>query len=200
MIREDRMDQVFKTRHEKVPGGHPRHPGLLRARPAGPGGHHLDRELRGAVGAPEQGQAAAPGAQRQAACARGGDRGAGRPAEDGHHRHQHGGPRHRHRAGRQPGAGDQPGARRREPVRGGQGRARRRAAHALAGPAQRGGRAPAACTSSAPSGTSRAGSTTSCAAARAARATPARAASTSRWRTRCCASSPPIAWPRSWTG
>ena len=41
----------------------------------------------------------------------------------------------------------------------------------------------AACTSSAPSGTRRAGSTTSCAVAPAARATPARRASTSRWKT-----------------
>ena len=42
---------------------------------------------------------------------------------------------------------------------------------------------PAACTSSAPSGTSRAASTTSCAAVRAARATRAPAASTCRWKT-----------------
>ena len=42
---------------------------------------------------------------------------------------------------------------------------------------------PAACTSSAPSGTSRGASTTSCAAAPAARATPARRASTSRSKT-----------------
>ena len=48
-----------------------------------------------------EGEAAAPGAERQAARARGGDRRAGRPAEDDHHRHQHGGPRHRHRARRQ---------------------------------------------------------------------------------------------------
>src|SRR4029453_10512049 len=49
---------------------------------------------------------------------------------------------------------------------------------------------PAACTSSAPSATSRAGSTTSCAAAPAARATPARRASSCPPRTTSCASSP----------
>ena len=49
--------------------------------------------------------------------------------------------------------------------------------------ARRGHRSAAACTSSAPSGTSRGASTTSCAAAPAARATPARRASSSRSRT-----------------
>ena len=46
-------------------------------------------------------------------------------------------------------------------------------------------------TCSAPSGTSRAASTTSCAAARAVRATPARAGSTCRSKTTCCGSSRP---------
>ncbi len=52
---------------------------------------------------------------------------------------------------------------------------------------------PAACSSSAPSATSRAGSTTSCAAAPAARATPASRASTSPPRTTSCACSPATA-------
>ena len=63
---------------------------------------------------------------------------------------------------------------------------------------------PAGCTSSAPSATSRAGSTTSCAAAPAARATPASRASSSPPRTISCASSratgstrSSIAWARS---
>ena len=101
---------------------------------------------------------------------------AGRPGH-GHHRHQHGRPRHRHRARRQ---------------------SRGRAARAAGGDATRpratrcappGSSAttrcwpPAACTSSAPSATSRGASTTSCAAAPAARATRARAASTCRWKT-----------------
>ncbi len=46
-------------------------------------------------------QAAAPGAQRQAARARGAHRRPGRASGRGDHRHQHGGPRHRHRARRQ---------------------------------------------------------------------------------------------------
>ena len=50
---------------------------------------------------------------------------------------------------------------------------------------------PAACTSSAPSATSRGASTTSCAAARDARATPARRDFTCRSKTTCCASSAP---------
>ena len=52
---------------------------------------------------------------------------------------------------------------------------------------------PAACISSAPSGTSPAASTTSCAAAPAVRATPARAAFTSRSRTTSCVCSVPSA-------
>ena len=100
-----------------VPGegrrDHHRHQGLLRARPAGARGHHVDREFRAPVTVPRQGEAAAPGAQRQAACARGRDRRAGGPAEDDHHRDQHGGPRHRHRAGRHARAADPRRARRR---------------------------------------------------------------------------------------
>ncbi len=49
MIREDRMDQVYRTDAREVPGDHQRHQGLLRARPAGAGRHHLDRELRAAL-------------------------------------------------------------------------------------------------------------------------------------------------------
>ena len=101
MIREDRHDLVYRTAEGEVQGDHRRDQGLLRARPAGAGRHHLDRELRAAVGDADEGEAAAPGAERQAARARGRDRRAGRPAADDHHRHQHGRPRHRHRARRQ---------------------------------------------------------------------------------------------------
>ena len=59
----------------------------------------------------------------------------------------------------------------------------RRAEGAVRRRARPGRRAPAACTSSAPSGTSRGASTTSCAAAPAARAIPARRASTCRSKT-----------------
>ncbi len=101
MIREDRLDQVYKTETEKYQAVARRHPRLPQARPAGAGRHHVDRELREARGAPAEGGAAAPGAQRQAARRRGADRRPGRRAGRGHHRHQHGGPRHRHRARRQ---------------------------------------------------------------------------------------------------
>ena len=60
-------------------------------------------------------------------------------------------------------------------------------------------RASAACTCSAPSGTSRGASTTSCAAAPAARATRARRASTSPRRTTSCASSPATGSTGSWS-
>ena len=60
-------------------------------------------------------------------------------------------------------------------------------------------RAPVGSTSSAPSGTSRAGSTTSCAAARAARATRARPASTSRRRTTSSACSRATGSTGSWS-
>src|SRR5438309_1393909 len=62
--------------------------------------HYVDRELRNAVGASREAEASAPGAERQAARARGRDRRAGRASEDGHHRDQHGRPRHRYRARR----------------------------------------------------------------------------------------------------
>ena len=52
----------------------------------------------------------ARGAERQIPRARSGDRGAGRAAGDGDHRHQHGRPRHRHSAGRQRGFHDAQGA------------------------------------------------------------------------------------------
>ena len=59
-----------------------RHQGLPRARPAGARRHDVDRELRDAVDAPRQGAAAAPGAERQAARARGA-RSSRRPARPG---------------------------------------------------------------------------------------------------------------------
>ena len=75
---------------------------MPRAWPAGPRGHDLDRELRAALRDAEAfRQPPAPGAERQAARPRGGDHRAGGPAQDGHHRDQHGGPRHGHRAWRQ---------------------------------------------------------------------------------------------------
>ena len=113
MIRKDENDLVFRTFQEKVDAIIARHQGLLRARPAGARRHDLDRELRAPVAIPYEGEAAARGAERQAARARGGDRRAGGQVEVDHHRHQHGGPRHRHRAGRHARAPDPQDPRRR---------------------------------------------------------------------------------------
>ena len=179
-IRKDELDLVYKTAREKLRRGDQRHPRLPRARPAGAGGHDVDRELRADLRPAREGEAAAPGAQRQAARQGSRDRRAGRPPERDHDRHQHGRPRHRHRARRQ----------RREA--GAVHRGRRRACRptrrrVASGSCATSGRActsrsspTAACASSPPSATSRAASTTSCAAARAARATRARRASTCR--------------------
>ncbi len=100
-IRKDDNDLIYKTTQGEVRRRHRGHPRLPRTRPAGAGGHDVDRELRADLRTADQGQAAAPGAQRQAARERGRDRGPGRAARRDHHRHQHGRPRHRHRARRQ---------------------------------------------------------------------------------------------------
>ena len=110
--------------------------------------------------------------QRPLPRAGGGDHRAGRRAGRGDDRHQHGRPRHRHPARRQPRHARAPGA---------QGRHRRPARATCASPksrcrspsSRRRRSPPAACSCSAPSGTRAAASTTSCAAVPAVRATPA---------------------------
>ena len=132
------------------------------------------------------------GAEREARVrgARGRDDRPGRPARRGHDRDQHGRPRRRHQARRRPRA-----ARARPSCASWASRpdnesyeeelARADARHQGAVSRPRGNRSarPAGCSSAAPSATSRAGSTTSFAAAPAARATPASRASTSPPRT-----------------
>ena len=115
---------------------------------------------------------------------------AGRQRRD-HRGHQHGRPRYRHHAGRQPRVHHRP----RAAPSGACPRWRRRKTTRRPGPRRwprpsapwprstRRSSRPAACTCSAPSGTSRAASTTSCAAAPAARATRVSPASTCRWKT-----------------
>ena len=49
MVREDRMDQVFKTKREKVRSRHRGYPDCYDAWATGSGRHHIDRELGGAV-------------------------------------------------------------------------------------------------------------------------------------------------------
>ena len=71
-------------------------------RPAGPGRHHLDREIRTSGRAPAQGRR--QGLRRSstpATTSRKPHRRPGRRARRRHHRHQHGRPRHRHPARRQ---------------------------------------------------------------------------------------------------
>ena len=167
-----------------------RHQGLLRARPAGAGRHHVDRELRAALELPREGEAAARGAEREAARARGRDRRAGRARR----RRSRSPPTWRAAAPTSCWAAASsrgssscattsrcPDADKEREI------AKLRAEWQVRHDAGR--QARAACTSSAPSATSRGASTTSCAAARAARATRDRRASTCRSRIRCCASS-----------
>ena len=189
MIRADQPDLVYKTedakfdavvddiveRHEK---GQPVLVGTASVEKS----EHLS-------GAAQEARRPARGPQRQAARARGADRRAGRPARRGHRRHQHGRSRHRHHARRQPRVPRRPRAAGPRPrpgrdaggVRGGLARgASRRPRRAVAERARRGRRRSAVSTCSAPSGTSRAASTTSCAVAPAVRATRASPGSTSR--------------------
>ena len=101
MIRKDEHDLVYQTVAGEVRRDHRRHPDCHeRGQPVLVGTTSIENSelLSGML---HEGEAAAPGAERQAARARGGDRRAGRPAEDDHDRHQHGRPRHRHRARRQ---------------------------------------------------------------------------------------------------
>ena len=149
------------------------------------------REVRAALPAAQAQGHPARGAQRQEPRAGGRDRRPGRPQGRGHRRHQHGRSRHRHHARRQPRVPRRPGA---APARAVPGRARRRTTRPP-GPrpstrpqgrrrgARGGGRPSAASTCWAPSGTSPAASTTSCAAAPAGRATRASPGSTCRSRT-----------------
>jgi preprotein translocase subunit SecA len=59
-IRKDDNDLIYKTAQGEVRRRRRRHARLPRARPAGAGGHDVDRELRAAVAAADPGQAAAP--------------------------------------------------------------------------------------------------------------------------------------------
>ena len=100
MVRKDENDLVFRTFAGKGRRDHRRHQGLPRARPAGAGRHDVDRELRAAVEhldkekLPHQVLNAKQHAREAEIVAQAGT--AGRH----HHRHQHGRPRHGHRAGR----------------------------------------------------------------------------------------------------
>ncbi len=102
MVRADHADVGLQDREGEVPGGDRRDRRVQRARPAGAGRHRLDRELRTPrqVAAETQGQACR--FERQVPRTRGRHRCPGWTDGGGHHRHQHGGARHRYRARRQP--------------------------------------------------------------------------------------------------
>ena len=199
-------------RAREVRGDRQRHHREAGDGPAGAGRHGLDREVGAALDAAEAARHQARRAEREVPRAGSRDRRAGGPQGHGDDRHQHGRPRHRHPARRQPrvhgAAADAGRGDRREAAQGrGEVRRRRRVrlllphrqllsrpARGLRAHLQRASRrrptpsttrssASAACTSSAPSGTRRGASTTSCAAAPAARAIPARRASTCRSKT-----------------
>ena len=101
MIRERPARPGISHHGGEIPGRHQRHSRLSSARPAGAGRHHLDRDQRVPLRPAEQGEAAAPGAERQAARKGSGDHRSGRRNRRRNDCHQHGGPRHGHRAGRQ---------------------------------------------------------------------------------------------------
>ena len=138
MIRKDENDLVFRTFKEKVDAVitdikdcHERGQPVL----VGTTSIENSELLSGFL---EKEKLHAPGAQREAARARGRNRRAGRPAQGDHDRHQHGGPRHRHRARRRRRAADSRVARGRGVGAGRKGPADRQAAQRMAGAARRG--------------------------------------------------------------
>ena len=105
MVRDDRADLVYLTKDEKfeaiiedIRDCHARGQPVLVGTTSIETSEHLSTVLT-------KEKHRAPGAQRQAARARGADHPARRSPGRGHHRHQHGGPRYRHRARRQPAGG-----------------------------------------------------------------------------------------------
>ena len=208
MVRDDRNDQVYKTKDGKwsavvreIAARHERQQPVLVGTISVEVSELLSEQLRSKG-------IDAHGAQRQARVrrARGRDHRRGRASRRGHDRDEHGRPRRRHQARRQPraprraGAADQvrPQARRPRLRAADRRRSCRRSRSTSRKTARRCSR-PAASSSAAPSATSRAASTTSCAAAPAARATRASRASSSAPRTTSCASSPATGSTRSST-
>ena len=213
LVRVEEPDTVYRTEREKYEAIVNDIIEKQNVGPAGAGRHGLDREVRAALDDAQAPRHQARGAEREIPRAGSRDRRAGGPQGHGHHRDEHGGPRHGHPARRQRRVHGPPAVAGRGEVaekthaRAGALRGRRRVRlllphrQLLSRPARRLGAhlrvlqaavrrrsttrssASAACTSSAPSGTRRGASTTSCAAAPAVRATRARRASTCRSKT-----------------
>ncbi len=102
MIRKEFQDIVYRTEEEKFRNAAKEIKELQREGPAGAGGHHLGGKIRAAVRPAEEDGRQARSAERQESRARSVHRRAGRPQRRRHGFHQHGRPRHRHSAGRQP--------------------------------------------------------------------------------------------------
>ena len=103
LIRIENRDMVYRTEEEKFRNAAKEIKELPGEGPAGAGGHHLGGEVGEALGHPEAHGREARNPERQEPRARGLHRGAGRAQGKRHGLHQHGRPRHRHPAGRQPG-------------------------------------------------------------------------------------------------
>jgi preprotein translocase subunit SecA len=196
MIRKDRMDQVYRTAPEKhAPSSPTSAIATERGQPVLVGTTSIENsELLSGLLEKEKLPHQVLNAKQHAREARSSPRPA---ARHDHHRHQHGRPRHRHRARRQRReAGRSPAP----PGSAPKTKEARIAAAArrMAGAARPGGEGRRPAHHRLPSATNRAASTTSCAAAPAARATRVPAASTCRWKIRCCASSPASASTPSW--
>ena len=103
MVRDDQADLDLPHRGRQVRGGRRRHRRAAREGPAGPRRHHQRREVRVPLaallrkrGVPHE---VLNAKQHDAG---GGDRRPGRPQGRRHRGHEHGRPRHRHHARRQP--------------------------------------------------------------------------------------------------
>ena len=107
LIRKENPGHGVPHRGGEVPQRREGDQEAQREGPAGAGRHDLGGEVRAAVGDSEEDGRAARGAERQESRARGVHRGAGGPQERGHGLHQHGRPRYRHSARRQPRVHDQ---------------------------------------------------------------------------------------------
>jgi len=106
MIRKENQDMVYRTEEEKFRNAEGDQGTQLQGT-AGAGGHDFGGEIRAAVGHSEADGRAARGAEREESRAGSVDCGAGGAQGRGDGFHQHGRPRHRHPAGRQPGVHDQ---------------------------------------------------------------------------------------------
>ncbi len=87
----------FSQGGEQVQRHHRGHQGLRRAWPAGPGRHHVDRDIGADLRHAQATQDQARSAQRQATRAGGANRRPGGAGIRGHDRHQYGWPRYRYR-------------------------------------------------------------------------------------------------------